>query len=296
MTNRGSESPGFSRGGAVNTRKASSIRIGARILREKLGFNCSPISHVQSLLSLEYMTEYLERFLKLHRINVDPELIERWEFDARYHGDKNIKAQMATARRTATILQKSITQFSNMRSEQELAVKKAAIAMRSLAGELEGLSSWAKTYHLFCNAERKKDRKAELETIANNRWGQDNDAMAFEMLVINNLRSGKGKLAFARWMQQRTDCDFKHFAADRIYDPISDYSSWVDGQNPRIEFAEKIEEGMQRSSRSVSFCGKHLHCSWFDYELYLTYRKQVSATSKRIVQIATATNANPGSA
>ena len=230
-------------------------------------------------------SDYLNKFLKQTRLKVDAELVNRWQFDARYHGDINIKAQMATARRTATMLQKSIDQFSNMRPEQELAIKAAASAMRTLASELQGIATWAKAYRVFCDAEYKKDRTAALEAIACNRWGNDIDAMNFEQIVMNDLRNEKGRLAFGRWMQERTDCDFKRFAVNHIHEPFC--SGWTEGRNPRIELAEKIEEGMRRTSRDVSWDGKHLHCSWADYEAYLAYRNQVAATSKRIVQMAT---------
>lgn len=235
------------------------------------------------------MADYLDRFLKLTRLKVDVELVSRWHHDARYHGDRNIKTQMATARRTATVLQKSIDKFSNMRPEQELAIKSAASAMRSLASELQGLATWAKAYHLFCEAEYKKDRTAELEAIASNRWGNDLSAFNFEQGVINDLRTLKGCAAFGKWMQERSDCDYKTFPINHIYDPMGSCSGFVDGRNPRIQLAEKIEEGMRSKARHVSFDGQHLHCSWADYEKYLMYRKQVAETTKRIVDMVSGT-------
>lgn len=231
------------------------------------------------------MSDYLTDFLKLTRLKVDRELIERWQFDARYHGDKNIKAQMATARRTATMLQKSIDQFTNMRPEQELAIKAAASAMRSLANDLQGLATWAKDYQIFCKAEYKKDRTVELEAIANKRWGKDMDGMNFEFGIVNELRTHTGHLAFGRWMQGRTDCDLKRFAEAHIHDPFGS-TSGTERRTPRIELAEKIEEGMRSASRHISFDGGHLHCSWADYEAYLLYRKQVALTTARVMQMA----------
>ena len=53
------------------------------------------------------MRPYLARFKT--RLKVNPELLERYEFDARYYGDKNIKNELASAKRTATSLAKAST-------------------------------------------------------------------------------------------------------------------------------------------------------------------------------------------
>ncbi len=48
------------------------------------------------------MPDLLKQFLLETRLVADPELIERWEWDMRFHGDQNMKPQAAHARRTAT--------------------------------------------------------------------------------------------------------------------------------------------------------------------------------------------------
>ncbi len=41
------------------------------------------------------MSDLLARFQAQTRRKADSDLIRRWEWDARYHGDKNIKIQIA---------------------------------------------------------------------------------------------------------------------------------------------------------------------------------------------------------
>lgn len=43
--------------------------------------------------------DYLQRFQALTRKQADPELIRRWEWDARFNADKNIKNELANAKR-----------------------------------------------------------------------------------------------------------------------------------------------------------------------------------------------------
>ena len=52
------------------------------------------------------MSDLLARFQAQTRRKADSDLIRRWEWDARYHGDKNIKIQASNAKRSATQMQK----------------------------------------------------------------------------------------------------------------------------------------------------------------------------------------------
>ncbi|MCV2219488.1 hypothetical protein [Thauera sp. Sel9] len=66
------------------------------------------------------MSDLLARFQAQTRRKADSDLIRRWEWDARYHGDKNIKIQASNAKRSATQMQKIKEQFSNLKPEHEL--------------------------------------------------------------------------------------------------------------------------------------------------------------------------------
>ncbi|UUZ71114.1 hypothetical protein LP415_18335 [Polaromonas sp. P1(28)-8] len=134
------------------------------------------------------------------RRKVDPELLERYEWDARYHGDKNIKNELATARRTATTLEKSATQFKHLRPEHKLALDAATSTMRKLAADLAELSSWAKEYGVYCAAERARIDAAELDAFAEKRWGTNPKAMEFEGEAIVELVSRHDGEAFGHWM------------------------------------------------------------------------------------------------
>ena len=149
------------------------------------------------------------------RRKVDPELIERYEWDARYNGDKNIKNELSTARRTATTLAKSANQFSHLRPEHKLALDAATSAMRKLAADLAELVGWAKEYGAFCAAERARASAAELEALAEKRWGSDVKAMEFEAELIRELMTPEGAEAFGEWMHsigQHLDVQPKDFS------------------------------------------------------------------------------------
>lgn len=229
------------------------------------------------------MSSYFDRFMQQTRIKVDRDAADRWKYDAAREGEKNIKAQMATARRTATTLQNSIKNFSNLKPEQELAIKAAASAMRSLADEMQSLAVWARAYKIFVEEEYKKERAADLESIAAQRWGDDHEALSFEVALIEEIHSKAGRLAFARWLHSRGDCT--NFAVERIYDPFSGGTHESFALTARTRAAMMIEDGRRSSSRHTSFTGNDLHASWSDYEGYLAYRKEVAKTTARVMQM-----------
>lgn len=58
------------------------------------------------------MSALLEKFQSSYRVRVDPLLAGRWDYDARRNGEKNIKLQIAQARRTAKMLRPARREFS----------------------------------------------------------------------------------------------------------------------------------------------------------------------------------------
>jgi len=232
------------------------------------------------------MTNYFENFMKQTRLKVDRELAKRWESSARHYGDKNVKTQMAAARRTATTLVRSVEQFSNLRPEQELAIKAAASAMRALANDLEGLVVWAKAFKLFCEGEYKKERSVALEAIAAKRWGNDAEAFAFECSLIDELLSNDGRVALGQWMHTRgVGLDTP---VDRFDSPFDSRVEALDGETPREKAAARLEKAVRCRERDASsgWGGKRLDCSWRDYEEYLAYRQAVASATARVMQMA----------
>ena len=137
-------------------------------------------------------------FNSRHKVN--PELIARYEGDARWHGDKNIRNELATARRTATSLGKASDVFGHLKPDHKLALDAATSAMRQLSNDLAELVGWAKEYGAYCANERARLDAAELEAIAEKRWGNDLKALAFEADVIADLHSRNGRNALGHWM------------------------------------------------------------------------------------------------
>lgn len=229
------------------------------------------------------MSDYFSRFMKLASVNVDSDAASRWSHDARIYGDRNIKAQMATARRAATVLEKSVDQFSNLRPEQELAIKAGASAMRSLANDMQGVSVWAKRYKEFCDAEYKRERTAELEALASERWADDPEAFAFECCLICELATTEGARALGQWMHGRGECT--HISVDHFLSPFA--SAWITSfqRASRREAAECIHGAMKNRERHMGWDQKHVHLSWTDYESYFAYRKAATGTTARVVQM-----------
>jgi hypothetical protein len=230
------------------------------------------------------VSDYLARFQSSTWRKVDPELTRRWEWDARFHGDKNIKVQAASAKRAATTMMKMPDQFSNVKPEHELALKAAASALRAMAEELKTLAGWAKDYHAFCASEMKKEEGARLEAVAQARWGNDESAVEFETSLIQELGTPDGRLTFAAWCHSVGK--YRQCALEQISCQIDHLST---GPTPRMRAALTIEQAkdMNRGTHLWDTrSGPMVTCSWRDYEEYLAYRKEVAKTSARVFQIA----------
>lgn len=225
------------------------------------------------------MSSRLTKFMMQTRIKVDPTLAERWDLDARCNGDHTIKQQIAQAKRTATALQKATAQFSNIRPEQELALKAAASAMRSLASELAPMAAWAKAYKAFCDAEYKRERLEALEAIAEARWGADENALQFEVNLVQELSTRDGKLAFAQWL---------HATGGHTDVALDNISCCIDGlkagSSLREQLAATIDEDRRATDNKWSgMRGPAVICGWRTYERYLAHRKDVASRTSALL-------------
>jgi hypothetical protein len=231
------------------------------------------------------MSDYLNQFQSKTRLKADPELIRRWEWDARFHGDKHIKTQLASAKRTATTLNKSRSQFSNLRAEQELAINAAVSAIRTLAAELTPLAAWAKAYKIFCDAERQKEDFAELDAIAQKRWGGSLEALQFELDLMKELSSSDGRIAFGQWMHltgRHTDVKPENISC--AIDRLAYAHGSTNGSDAHLA-ALTVKDGMEkRFDRWTGINGVTVNCAWQDYEGYLAYRRDVAKTTARVMQ------------
>jgi hypothetical protein len=226
------------------------------------------------------MSARLEKFKTVSRLNVDPALAEHWDFDVRSNGDQHIKQQIAQAKRTSTTLKKSLLQFSKIRPEHELAIKAAANAMDALSAELASFVPWAKAYKSFCDAEYKRERQEELESIAQARWGEDAASIQFEVDLINEMNTEDGRLAFAQWLHsvgQHRDVNLKNVrpCVNRI----------EDGSTMRERMAATVENNRRSTDNKW---GAHddlrVICSWRTHESYLAHRKDIAAKTEGLLK------------
>lgn len=215
------------------------------------------------------------------RRKVDPELIDRYEWEARYYGDKNIKNELATARRTATSLAKAATEFKHLRPEHKLALDAATSAMRKLAADLAELVGWAKEYGVFCAAARAAKEAAELEAFAEKRWGSDAKAMEFEAEVVVELVSRHGGEAFGHWMHsigQHLDVQPTEFSI-----PFQNVHA-RESHNQRVVLARVLRSALDHPpNKWKGMRGMTYICGWKDYEMYLAHRKAAASAAHKVL-------------
>ena len=147
------------------------------------------------------------------------------------------------------------------------------------------LIPWAKSYKAFCEAEYKRERQEELESIAQTRWGSDAAAMQFEVDLIHEMNTDDGRLAFAQWLHsigEHTDVDLKNVrpCVDRIE---------LDGATMRERMAATVEQNRRSTDNKWGAReGVMVICAWRTHESYLAHRKDIAAKTKGILQGFTA--------
>lgn len=249
-------------------------------------------------------TDYLALFQQQrgrNRSTLSHELLDRWERSARWRGAEEIKVQLAGARRTLTLMERAKKQFCNLKPEHELAINAAAGALRALVSELELVAKWAVDYHIFFGQIRSMEEEADLEAVAQARWGTDEQSLQFEADLMDELASKDGQLGFAQWMHSAGK--YAQANLEDIEPPIRCLASPRRGHayEPRVETLRnraawtirKAREERLRPHVWSSFRGaKCVICSFAEYEEYLKYRQQVAATAAHMVASASVSAAS----
>lgn len=228
------------------------------------------------------LSTYLERFKTRRKVNKD--LMSQYEWDARFHGDKTIKSELAQARRTATSLKKASDAFRHLRPEHKLALDAATSAMRSLAANLAELALWANDYLAFCNTERERERVEGLEKLVEKRWASDKSALKFESDLLRELKTKEGLLALADWFHglgRHQDVDRENFSTD-----LDSLSYEQKGDSAQVATAVLLEQmGQCRPYKHTGFQNKvYYSCGWSDYEEYISWRKSVASAASAALQ------------
>jgi hypothetical protein len=228
------------------------------------------------------VSNYLERFKSRRKVN--KELVSQYEWDARFHGDKTIRSELAQARRTATSLKKASDAFRHLRPEHKLALDAAASAMKSLAVDLAELALWAKDYLAFCNIEREHERVEGLEKLAEKRWRSDESALKFERDLLHELQTKEGLLALADWFHglgRHRDVDPETFSTD-----LNSLSYEPKGDSAQVATAALLQHiGQSHPYKHTGFQDKvYYTCGWTDYEEYISWRKSVASATSAALQ------------
>lgn len=153
--------------------------------------------------------------------------------------------------------------------------------MRQLSADLSELVGWAKEYGVYCAAEHARQAAAELEAVAEKRWGNDQKALSFEADLIVELISRNGAAAFGHWMHsigQHLDVkpeDFS-FSFDNVHVQESHHQ--------RKDLARVIQAAMGRTPlKWAGQRGMSYSCGWGDYELYLSHRKAAALATEKLL-------------
>lgn len=127
-----------------------------------------------------------------------------YEFHARYHGDENAKKAAAEARRVATSLGKSITQFTALLDPKQLqALQDASTVMRGLAADLDVVCKLANAHKADTARKRLQEWQALCDQVAAERWAGDDAAMLVEARELSDFWDQADALEVDEWIKSR---------------------------------------------------------------------------------------------
>jgi hypothetical protein len=223
------------------------------------------------------MTSYLQKFQAQSKLRVAIDLQYKWESSAHCYGAKEVKVQIANAKRVSTALKKAVSTFADVKPEHRLSLDAAANAMQALVAELSPLVPWAESYKKFCDQERAIEHGRKLQSIAATRW-PDEAAYQFELAIMKDLSTRDGAEAFAEWIRSTN-----RYPQSQSTKFVSVFQRMADGASDRERAASTVYEN--NSSRAHSWADTQF-CGWDDYESYLAFRGAVAKAAERAVQTA----------
>lgn len=215
----------------------------------------------------------MSRLEKYHSsVRANPELIRQYELEVRLRGEHQIKADLASARRTATVLKKTSGQFGWLPPEQKLALDAAASTLNHLAADLALLATWAKGYAAYCKVESAREISEELAAFSLKRWGAPGPgaiiALEFEVSIINAaIRDG----SVGQWFH--SNCQQTDVPPENIRLPFI-HRLDIRTAAKEIQYESKWHDDPHKGSTRD---GPHLVVSWRQYEAFLAHRRLVAA-------------------
>jgi hypothetical protein len=215
----------------------------------------------------------LQKFQAQSNFKVPMDLADKWEWSARANGPKEIKTQIASARRTASVLKKTADQFSNVKPEHRLAFDAAINSLGALVAELTPLIPWSISFKKFCDQVRAEQDATNLEAIAMARW-PDEKAFNFELAIMGELSTREGADAFSEWIHSTGRYPQSHKF-------VCVFQRMAEGATDRLRAARTIFEN---NSSAGHAWGETQFTSWRDYEAYLVFRGAVANAADRVVQ------------
>jgi hypothetical protein len=221
------------------------------------------------------MTSNLQKFQAQSKLSVAIDLQYKWESSAHCYGAKEIKVQIANARRVSTALKKAVSTFSDVKPEHRLSLDAAANAMQALVRELSPLVPWAESYKKFCDQERAIEHWKKLESIAAARWPND-EAFQYELAIMKDLSTRDGAEAFAEWVRSTN----RYPQSNKF---VCVFQRLADGHTDRERAAVTVYENKSSSGHAW---GETQFTGWRDYEAYLVFRGAVAKAAERAVQTA----------
>lgn len=191
------------------------------------------------------------------RIKPAPHLVEKYLWEAKMRGGAEFKAKGSAAKRTATMLRKTIKELSGHAAARDIeALTRAAVVLDQQAEDFSTFARWADALQKASIEEMNRNEVLRAERFADERWGSDPKAHLVDRMLLDAFDQQKGMDAIHRFITERHP-RFAHVQPDD-FTLYGHSTRKIAGQDERLNTANEILGLAAKSALEMGWRNKPL--------------------------------------
>lgn len=213
-------------------------------------------------------------------VSADPELIKNYISSAPYYGDALIKRDLGQHKRTLTGLKKVYARSAMLDAASTTALGDAIAVLDVQIQKLQTACEWAN--ELKAHVENVKQRKAVCDSLLFQtiRWGNNKNAMKFELDLVRELTTRNGLADFCAWLH--TAKLLSGVPSSQFFGPFKVSAS---GQyDDQMLVCALMDLQFKSSSITRGPTDSSYVFGWLDYCSYLQYRLERQSDVRAILK------------
>ena len=213
-------------------------------------------------------------------VKADPKLVQNYLSSAPYYGDALVKRDLGQHKRTLTGLRKVLSKPELLDSSTTIALTAAIGGLEVQIKKLQTTCEWAN--ELKAHFELDKQRKAGCNSVhfQASRWGDNRDAMNFELDLVRELTTRSGLADFCTWLHANNI--LSNVPTSQFFGPFKVCQT---GQHEDQALICALMDLQYKSGAMTKGPAESSYVfGWLDYCSYLQYRRHKQADVQAILR------------